>query len=209
MGNLRASRASLSSMHVRPATIHKSPVFGPTRLRRFHLPVWEPGSGPIDPEPVDDTKNFDVLVPDVNSLKLHGGISKMLGFEYLSRVPEPPEPQKPLSEIIGFLYGRHRPFFSLATTLQDRGHPRYVHFLFDSSSPFTYLSYEACDHFFGNDIRPLQSRAHLNGRLTMIHPAPVASHLKDVNLLGADFCALHGVRAEISYGTSKAKLVFP
>src|SRR5438876_3770519 len=30
----------------RPVAVHKSPLFGPTRPRRFHLPIYQQGSGP-------------------------------------------------------------------------------------------------------------------------------------------------------------------
>jgi hypothetical protein len=130
----------LSRTHIRLA---RSSGFSPTHLRRFHSPFYRQGSGPIDPEATDDPDNFDVLVSDVNYLKLREEISKRLGIGYLSRVPKLPELQKPSSEIKGILYGvHHRPLFALATSLESQGRSRYVHFLFDSGSPFTYFSYE-------------------------------------------------------------------
>ncbi|KAI9862777.1 MAG: hypothetical protein M1813_004273 [Trichoglossum hirsutum] len=197
----------LSRTHIRLA---RSSGFSPTHLRRFHSPFYRQGSGPIDPEATDDPDNFDVLVSDVNYLKLREEISKRLGIGYLSRVPKLPELQKPSSEIKGILYGvHHRPFFALATSLESQGRSRYVHFLFDSGSPFTYFSYEACDVFFGGDVFPSEFGVKLNGHAALIRPAPATSRFKDINLLGADFCTLHGVRAEIDYGVSKANLVFP
>jgi hypothetical protein len=63
---LRASRTSLSSMLARPATVYGSPVFG----RHFHQPYDVPGNGPIDPGPVQDPNEYDILVSDVNGPKL-------------------------------------------------------------------------------------------------------------------------------------------
>ena len=133
-----ASHTSLSSTLARPATVYGSLVFG----RRFHLPYFVPGNGPIDPGPVEDPNGFDVLVSDVDDPKLRKEISETLGFQYLSRAPIFPD-QKPASEIQGILYGMHnRPFFPLVTTIEGQSRPRYVHFLFDSGSPYTYFSYE-------------------------------------------------------------------
>jgi len=42
----------------------------------------------------------------------------------------------------------------------------------------------------------------------LVRPAPATSHFKDVNILGADFCALHNVRAIANYKSKEAKLVF-
>ena len=138
---LRTSLRSLSSTHVRPAAVHKLPAFGFTQIRRFGLAFYRTGSGPIDPEPKDDPNLFDVLLSDVNYHIIHGDVSKKLGYEYLARVPKKAEFLKPSSQVSGILYGiHHRPFFPLITTLGDRSH--FLHFLFDSGSPFTYLSYD-------------------------------------------------------------------
>ena len=42
----------------------------------------------------------------------------------------------------------------------------------------------------------------------MANPAPVTSHFKDVNILGADFCALNNVEVVVNYKSREAKLVF-
>jgi hypothetical protein len=179
----------------------------------------------LSPGPVEDPNGFDILVSDVNDPKLHKEISEMLGFQYLSRAPIFPD-QKPASEIQGILYGMHnRPFFPLVTTIEGQTHPRYVHFFFDSSSPYTYFSYEvsgncpnalllanslwACNCFFGSNSLPREFRANLNGHLALIRSVPASSHFKDINLLGADFCTLHGAMAQIDYRMLTAKLLFP
>jgi hypothetical protein len=138
---LRTSFRSLSSTHIRPAAVHKSLAFGSTQIRRLGLPTYRAGRGPIDPDPTDDPKLFDISLPGLNYHIIHGDISKELGYQYLSRVPKYEEFLKPSSEIRGILYGiHHRPFFPLITTRGDRSH--YLHFLFDCGSPYTYLSYE-------------------------------------------------------------------
>ena len=42
----------------------------------------------------------------------------------------------------------------------------------------------------------------------MANPAPATSHFTDVNILGADFCALNNVEVVVNYKSKEAKLVF-
>jgi hypothetical protein len=42
----------------------------------------------------------------------------------------------------------------------------------------------------------------------MANPAPATSHFRDVNILGADFCALNNVEVVLDYKSKEAKLVF-
>lgn len=105
--------------------------------RRFSL--YKLG-GPIDAEPEDNPDLFDVLLTDVSYKSLTEDVSEKLGYKYLSRAPKT-DLLKMSPQIKGYLFGaRSRPFFPFITTFNNQSH--YVHFLFDTSSPFTYLSYE-------------------------------------------------------------------
>jgi hypothetical protein len=115
--------------------IHRSPLFGSSQIRRF-------GStrrySLLDAKPSDNPELFDVLFTDVDHRVLHGGVSEKLGCSYLSRATKI---LKPMPEVNGILFGvHHRPFFSLLTTYEKYSHN--LHFLFDTGSPFTYLSYD-------------------------------------------------------------------
>lgn len=98
------------------------------------------GSGPIDPG--EDDK-FDILINDINLKVLLNGISDRLGHPYLSRVPDG-EIVKPINIVNGILFGIHdRPFFSFPVLFNDES--MYVHFLFDTASPATYVSNEVSE----------------------------------------------------------------
>ena len=127
----------LSSVNKGHVAIHRSPVFGstqtrcssPTQIRRYSL---------LDPEPSDNPELFDVLLTDVDHRVLRGGVSEKLGCDYLSRAAKI---LKPIPEINGILFGpHHRPFFAFATTYEQFSYN--LHFLFDTDSPFTYMSYD-------------------------------------------------------------------
>jgi hypothetical protein len=126
---------SLSSVNGRVA-IHQSPVFGSAQIRRFGYS--NPLYSPLDVTPSDNPDLFDVIFTDVDHRVLHRGVSEELDCSYLSRAAKIP---KPMPEINGILFGfHHRPFFALTTTYEQTSYN--LHFLFDTSSPFTYLSYD-------------------------------------------------------------------
>ena len=121
---------SLCSVNNGRVAIHRSPVLGSTQIRRF-------GSNQTRYSPLDATPSelFDVLLTDVDHRILHGGVSEKLGCTYLSRATKI---LKPMPEI---LFGQHhRPFFAIGTTYEKISCN--LHFLFDTDSPFTYLSYD-------------------------------------------------------------------
>ena len=142
MIGLRARRAlpfsfrSLSSVNNGRVAIRRSPVFHSTQIRRFDS--RQPRCNLLDAEPSDDPELFDVLLSDVDYRVLRGGVSEELGCTYLSRAPKI---LKPMPEINGILFGlHHQPFFAVPTTYEENSYN--LHFLFDTGSPFTYLSYE-------------------------------------------------------------------
>jgi hypothetical protein len=82
--------------------IHRSPVFGSTRIRRSTQIRY----GLLDAEPSDDPELFDVLLTDVDHRILHRGVSEELGCTYLSPATKV---LKPIPEINGVLFGLHQP----------------------------------------------------------------------------------------------------
>jgi hypothetical protein len=113
-------------------------IRSPLTLRSRALSSAQYPTGPIDPDPADDWNAFDVLISDIDYPKLNGEVSKLVGHHYLSRVPEILKPKR---EVHGIMYGIHRRLlFTLVTTYGHRSY--YVHWLFDTGSPYTYLSYD-------------------------------------------------------------------
>jgi len=130
---LPCSFRSLSSVNNGRVAIHRSPVFRSTQIRDF-------GSTQIrsllDVMPSDNPELFDVVFTDVDRRVLRRGVSEKLGCSYLSRAANI---LKPMPEIKGILFGFHqRPFFAITTTYEQISYN--LHFLFDTGSPFTYLS---------------------------------------------------------------------
>jgi hypothetical protein len=142
MIRLRALRAlpspfrSLSSADHGRVAIRRSPVFESTQIRRFSS--HQTRYSPVDVEPTDNPNLFDILLTDIDHRVLHRGVSEKLECSYLSRATKT---LKPMPEIKGILFGFHnRPFFSLITTYGQTSCN--LHFLFDTSSPFTYFSHD-------------------------------------------------------------------
>jgi hypothetical protein len=110
---------------------------GTTQIRRSGSAQTR-RSSLLDTEPSDNPDLFDILLTGVDHRILYGEVSEMLGCDYLSRTAKT---LKPTPEINGILFGRHhRPFFTIPTTYEDLSYN--LHFLFDTGSPFTYLSYD-------------------------------------------------------------------
>jgi hypothetical protein len=134
---LPSSFRSLSSVNNGRVAVHRSPIFGSTQIRRFGSTQIRRYSL-LDTKPSDNPELFDVLLTDVDHRILHGGVSEKLGCTYLSRATKI---LKPMPEINGILFGQHhRPFFAVGTTYEKISYN--LHFLFNTSSPFTYLSYD-------------------------------------------------------------------
>jgi hypothetical protein len=97
--------------------------------------------GPIDTIPANMPELFDILLSDVDENLLHNEISTQLGTPYLS---DTPHLQTPLPTVDGIVFGDlHRVMFSLAVRFRNQPSSN-VHFLYDTGSPFTYLSVEVC-----------------------------------------------------------------
>ena len=97
--------------------------------------------GPIDVAPADMPELFDILLPDVDDNLLHNEISTALGSAYLSETPHLTSPH---TTVDGILYGRHRRVLFPLVVRLSKSSSYVVHFVYDSGSPFTYLSQEVC-----------------------------------------------------------------
>jgi hypothetical protein len=98
--------------------------------------------GPIDVAPANMPELFDILLSDVDDNLLHNDISTALGSAYLSETPHLTSPR---TTVDGILFGEHRRvLFPLVVKLLHKPPSYVVHFLYDSGSPFTFLSKEVC-----------------------------------------------------------------
>jgi len=103
---------------------------------------------PLDVDPGAMSPNkYDILLTDVNEEDLKTEISTFLGSKYLSETSPLSSPQP---TIHGILYGIYNRSFLPLVVAVRKSPSVVVHFLFDSGSPFTYLSEEVCgvlEHF--------------------------------------------------------------
>jgi len=99
--------------------------------------------GPLNVTPAGMPSLFDILLTDVDEKVLHNEISTALGSAYLS---ETPHLTSPYATVDGIMFGEHfRVLFPLVVRLPGKKSRSYViHFLYDSGSPFTFLSQEVC-----------------------------------------------------------------
>ena len=114
------------------------------RARAYHLPYFIPGNGPIDPGPAQDPNLFDILLSDIDHHTLHNReVTNALGHQYLSHATA--QDIKPKPVIHGILYGPNlRPLITLATSINGKSH--FLHYLFNTGSPYTYISSEVSEH---------------------------------------------------------------
>lgn len=176
----------------------------------------------VDPLPweydmVEDERSIlpwelDVLLPDINTQVLQGSISHLLGHPYLSSWPSNQTFVWPLR---GIIHGRNSRLMVSAPTslspdnaLANEIDPPtvVVHYLVDTSSPYTYLSEDAVKSlssqpFYYDTYDTLPICIH--GIPIQVHVSPPTSHFKEVSLLGADF--MKAIQGEIHafYGGKK------
>jgi hypothetical protein len=113
-----------------------------SRIARFpELPRPDLYPGPIDTTPAKMPALFDVLLFDMDEKLLHNEVSATLGSPYLS---DAPHLETPLPTVNGITFGElDRVIFSLVVRFRDKPSCN-VHFVYDTSSPFTFLSVEVC-----------------------------------------------------------------
>jgi len=96
--------------------------------------------GPIDVNLADMPDLFDILLSDIDERLLRSEISTELGSAYLSETPHLTSPH---ATVNGIVFGKYkRMLFPLVVRLKSRSYV--IHFLYDSGSPFTFLSQEVC-----------------------------------------------------------------
>ncbi|XTI90230.1 hypothetical protein V2W45_1332420 [Cenococcum geophilum] len=162
--------------------------------------------GPIDVAPTDMPDLYDILLSDIDEKVLHNEISTALGSAYLS---ETPHLISPVATVDGIMFGIHdRVLFPLVVRFPRKSHSYVMHFLYDSGSPHTFLSQEACDKLFGTNPVPTHFTAWINGVLVNVNPPNVGSHFEHVNLLGADSCNLLQTTVNINYPEKTATMHF-
>ena len=98
--------------------------------------------GPIDVTPDNMPELFDILLSDVDEDLLRNDVSKALGSDYLSETPHLTTPHYTVE---GIMFGQHsRILFPLVLRSLNKPSSIVVHFLYNSGSPFTFLSEEVC-----------------------------------------------------------------
>ena len=107
------------------------------RTAHFYEHLYQ---GPIDVTPDNMPQLFDVPLSDIDEHLLRNEISKALGSDYLSETPHLTTPH---TTIDGIMFGEHdRVIFPLVLRFPHKPSSLVVHFLYDSRSPFTFLSEE-------------------------------------------------------------------
>jgi hypothetical protein len=85
---------------------------------------------------------FDILLSDIDEKLLHNEISTALGSAYLSETSHLTSPH---ATVEGIMFGKHkRVIFPLVVRFPRKSRSYVIHFLYDSGSPFTFLSQEVC-----------------------------------------------------------------
>ncbi|OCK73432.1 hypothetical protein K432DRAFT_430593 [Lepidopterella palustris CBS 459.81] len=163
--------------------------------------------GPIDVTPADMPELFDILLSDIDEKVLHNEVSTELGSAYLSETPCLTSPHNTVN---GIVFGEHsRALFPLVVRFPRKSRSYVIHFVYNSGSPFTYLSHEACDKLFGTNPVPANFLIQINCKQIKAHAPNASSHFEHVNLLGTDFCRLWGIKVNIDYENNTATIHFP
>ena len=90
----------------------------------------------VDPEYSPDPSEYDVLLSDVTHAKLQTSIAEELGIAYLSKASDPKEVVRVGT---GYIHGLHKR--TIVPFIVSHGEEaRWVFFIVDSGSPWTYLS---------------------------------------------------------------------
>lgn len=82
-------------------------------------------------------EEYDITIPDISHETLQHRVSEKLGIDYLSEAFD--EAKKPVSMCNGYIFGRNkRPMVALVVS--HGGEYRWVFFVVDTGSPWTYVS---------------------------------------------------------------------
>ena len=148
----------------------------------------------------DDPYSPEDLLSDVHSKDLHEDVSSQLRIAYLKDADK-----NSTSKSSGIVYGPHNRVF-VATVLRKGGRSKYVHFLVDTGSPYTYICNEVLQSFNIAAPDPKTSiRIHLNDMPTTAMQSH--GHFIDINLLGTDFMKTFGCVLTVDFEKGTASLV--
>jgi hypothetical protein len=98
--------------------------------------------------PVDDPKDYDVLITDltdINDHTLHNEISELVGIPYLKEATKE-EADKEADSLRGFVYGQKYRMI-LPSVLKMKGKAHWVFFIV-GGSPLTYVSTQVSVHTY-------------------------------------------------------------
>jgi len=135
------------------------------------------------------TSGYDVLITDINSELLTNEISNRIGYNYLSECKEEIRNN-------GIFYGiSERLLLCYAVTIKNI--TKNVIFIFDTGSPITFLSQEACDSF-GFDLSD-SFKCKINTFQILARISPPKSHFNNISIIGSDYCRVTDAVVNINY----------
>jgi hypothetical protein len=102
-----------------------------------------------------NSKDYDVLITEVDNDTLHSKISKLVDIPYLKEATKD-EADKVAKEVRGFYYGRSlRMIFPCVFSIEDQA--RWVFFIVDPGVPLTYISTEVSVHPYRKNTLAINS----------------------------------------------------
>ncbi|KAI5851501.1 hypothetical protein DFP73DRAFT_157596 [Morchella snyderi] len=183
---------------------HKLPTitrsFGP-KLNEFHF-SREP------PEKLSYALNHKMDIRDLDYHVLRHDVAFKLGVEYLSPVVHKVA-HKRERLLDGVVVGVRRPRIIVPAVViaGDGGVPRWLFFVLDSMSPWTFLSKQAMEKL-NIPICTDGSRTHvtISGYDQPVYPSPPGSGFEDLNILGTGFMRQYNAYQTVDWRTRSARV---
>ncbi|KAL7273484.1 hypothetical protein RUND412_003659 [Rhizina undulata] len=160
----------------------------------------------IDPDRGFYPSEYDVLLTDITHHKLENKISEHVGIPYLSTA-DGDKAKKVIQAIEGYIYGPNKRTI-LPFIVSYRKEARWLFFILDSGSPYTYISREAGKIFGIEENSDMETAVTIGGYPKEIRLSPAHSHFPEANVLGTEFCRVNRVRIWQDYANCKVKLYF-
>ena len=153
-----------------------------------------PGIGPF---------RFDTNFKDITPENVSKDFSKILNSNYLSDVNN----NEPLHKVNGKLFGTDgRPIISLIVVSEITGIRKYVHFILDTTSPYTYMTQEAFEAF-GQGEYEFNIGCEINGKHVRIYKSN--GNFSHVNILGINYLIRHKIDLIMKPRQREFTLVYP
>ncbi|PUU77245.1 hypothetical protein B9Z19DRAFT_1194159, partial [Tuber borchii] len=150
-----------------------------------------------------DSRSYDISIPKHQTLDMI--VAEELGIAHLSKVPAM-EARKVVSRAHGYIHSKSgNAVFPLPVLCGDES--RWVFFFIDSTSPYTYFSAQTGRTLGFVHGRP-RGQVLIGGHTSLAYIPSMNSHIRNINLLGTDFCKLHALTKRVDYGTGRAELYF-